>query len=224
MTGDPTTLVLVRHGVTDHTTGQRFSGGLAGSDPGLSEAGRAQVRSVGEWLAPAIDRIDAVVTSPVRRTRESAQVLGELFGHQVEEEPGLAEMEFGAWDGLTFPEVAEQHQDDLDAWLGAVDVAPGGTGESFLAVEERVLAARDRLLAAHAGRTVVVVSHVTPIKTLVADALGAPLLALFRMELAPASVTVVTYLPPDQPGPPAVLRLLNAVAPDRGPLGDPTRW
>jgi len=224
MTGDPTTLVLVRHGVTAHTTGQRFSGGLAGSDPGLSAEGRAQVRAVGEWLAPTIDRVDAVVTSPVRRTRESAQVLGELLGHEVEEEPGLAEMEFGVWDGLTFLEVAEQHGDDLDAWLGSVDVAPGGSGESLVAVEERVLAARDRLLAAHAGRTVVVVSHVTPIKTLVAHALGAPLLSLFRMELAPASVTVVGYLPPDLPGPPAVLRLLNAVAPDRGLLGDSTHW
>jgi len=117
-----------------------------------------------------------------------------------------------------------RHGDDLDAWLGSVEVAPGGTGESFLAVEERVLAALDRLLVAHLGRTVVVVSHVTPIKTLVAHALDAPLRSLFRMELAPASVTVLALHPPDQPGPPAVLRLLNAVAPDRGPLGDATRW
>ena len=75
-------------------------------------------------------------------------------------------MEFGAWDGLTFAEVAEQHKRELDAWLGSLDVAPGG-GESFRDVEKRVLAGLDRLLATHAGRTVVVVSHVTPIKTLV---------------------------------------------------------
>jgi probable phosphoglycerate mutase len=222
--GEPTTLVLVRHGVTDHTTGQRFSGGLAGSDPALSQEGRSQVRSVGAWLASATDRIDAVVTSPVRRTRESAEILAGPLGRDVEEEPGLAEMEFGAWDGLTFLEVSDRYGDDLQAWLGSVDVAPGGTGESFRAVEQRVLAALDRVLVTHLGRTVVVVSHVTPIKTLVAHALDAPLLSLFRMELAPASVTVLAFHPAGRPGPPALLRRLNAVAPDRGPLGDATHW
>ena len=225
MPGAPTTLVLVRHGVTEHTTGKRFSGGLAGSDPGLSDEGRAQVRSVGEWLAPLSDRIDAIVTSPVRRTRESAEVLAPLLGREVAEEPGFAEMEFGAWDGLTFDEVGERHREDLEAWLGSVDIAPGGTGESLRAVEERVLAARDRCLAEHTGRTVVVVSHVTPIKTMVAHVLEAPLQSLYRMELAPASVTVLAFWPPEgDHGPWASVRLLNALPPDRSWLGEPPRW
>ena len=76
--------------------------------------------------------------------------------------------------GLTFDEVREQHGDDLVAWYDSLDYRPGGTGESFRAVEERVLAGLDRLLSAYAGRTVVVVSHVTPIKTFVAHALEAP--------------------------------------------------
>ena len=178
-------------------TGRRFSGGLAGSDPGLSDEGRAQVRSVGEWLAPLADRIDAIVSSPVRRTRESADVLAPLLGREVAEEPDFAEMDFGAWDGLTFDEVTERHRDDLDAWIGSVDVAPGVTGESLRSVEQRVLAARDRCLAEHAGRTVVVVSHVTPIKTLVAAAMEAPLASLHRLELAPASVSVLGNWPAD---------------------------
>ncbi|WP_432479339.1 histidine phosphatase family protein [Nocardioides sp. GXQ0305] len=221
----PTTLVLVRHGVTDHTTGKRFSGGLAGADPGLSEEGRQQVRSVGEWLAPTADRIDAIVTSPVRRTRESAEILGSMLGREVAEEPGFAEMDFGAWDGLTFEEVAEQHREDLEAWYGSVDAAPGGTGESLRTVEERVLAARDRCLTEHAGRTVVLVSHVTPIKTLLAHTLEAPLQSLYRMELAPASVSVLSHWPAqDERGPWAAVRLLNALPPDRAWLGEPPRW
>ncbi|MBD8869933.1 bifunctional RNase H/acid phosphatase [Nocardioides donggukensis] len=198
--GPATTLVLVRHGVTDHTVEKRFSGGLASANPGLSDEGRDQVRGTAEWLAPLADRVEAVVASPVRRTMESAEILAEALGHEVRVEPGFAEMEFGAWDGLTFSEVAERHQADLDAWLGSLEV-PAGGGESFRAVEERVLAGLDRVLAEHAGRTVVVVSHVTPIKTLVAHAMGAPLEAVFRMELAPASVSVLSYFTADEDEP-----------------------
>ncbi|MDP3892460.1 bifunctional RNase H/acid phosphatase, partial [Nocardioides sp.] len=209
--GTPTTLILVRHGVTAHTVDKRFSGGLGGANPGLSDEGRDQVRATAQWLAPMAEEVDLLITSPVRRTRESAEIVAELLGREPEVEPGFAEMEFGAWDGLTFAEVAERHADDLDAWLGSLDHRPGG-GESFRSVEKRVLAARDGLLAAHSGRTVVVVSHVTPIKTLVADAIGAPLDSLYRMELAPASVSVVSYFEgtPERPGTIGSLRLFNA--------------
>jgi len=207
----PTTFLLVRHGVTDHTNDKRFSGGLASSNPGLNDEGRAQVRATAEWLAPVAEGIDAIVTSPVRRTRESAEILGEVLGFEVGVEEGLAEMEFGAWDGLTYTEVRDKFPDEVRTWLGNLDHAPGG-GESFREVEKRVLAGRDRLLEEHDGRTVLVVSHVTPIKTLVADALGAPLESLYRMELSPASVTVVSYYPATPEGRPAMasLRLFNA--------------
>ncbi len=224
--GPPTTLVLVRHGVTAHTTEKRFSGGLASANPGLSDEGRDQIRSVASWLSPLADRVDAVVTSPVRRTRESAEILAEALGHPLEEEPGLAEMEFGAWDGLTFVEVAEKHQADLDAWLGSLDTAPGGSGESFRSVEERVLAGLQRLLDTHAGRTVVVVSHVTPIKTLVAHAVDAPLESVFRMELSPGSVTVLSFFTGGSDGdqPRASLRMYNALPPGNDVFAAGTRW
>ena len=208
--GVATTLVLVRHGVTPHTLEKRFSGGLASSNPPLSEEGRAQVRATAEWLAPLASRVDAVVTSPVRRTRESAEIVAEVLGTKPSEEPGFAEMEFGVWDGLTFAEVGERHPEQLETWLGSLDVAPQG-GESFRVVEARVRQGLERLLAEHAGRTVVVVSHVTPIKTLVAEALGAPLEAVFRMELSPASVTVVAFYSDGR----ASLRLFNALPPGR---------
>jgi probable phosphoglycerate mutase len=224
--GPPTTLVLVRHGVTAHTIEKRFSGGLASANPGLSDEGRDQIRSVASWLSPLADRVDAVVTSPVRRTRESAEILAEALGHPLEEEPGFAEMEFGTWDGLTFAEVAEKHQADLDAWLGSLDTAPGGTGESFRSVEERVLAGLQRLLDDHAGRTVVVVSHVTPIKTLVAHAVDAPLTSVFRMELSPGSVTVLSFFTGGSGGdePRASLRMYNALPPGNDVFAAGTRW
>lgn len=207
--GEPTTLVLVRHGVTDHTTRKLFSGGLGGANPGLNDLGREQVRATAAWLEPLAGSFDALVTSPVRRTTETAAILGEVLGMEAHQELGLAEMEFGRWDGLSFTEVQERHPEELAAWLENLDYAPGG-GESFRAVEERVLAGRDRLLAAHAGTTILAASHVTPIKTLVADALGAPLDAVYRMELSAASVTVISYFTGGETGEVrASLRLYN---------------
>ena len=215
--GPPTTLILVRHGVTPHTVEKRFSGGLASANPGLSDEGRDQVRATAQWLAQIADDVDAVIASPVRRTLESAEIVAETLGRKVEIEPGFAEMEFGVWDGMTFAEVAEKHKADLDSWMGNMDVAPGG-GESFRDVETRVLAGLDRLLAAHQGKTVVVVSHVTPIKTLVTHVLQAPLLSVYRMELAPASVTVLSFFDVGEKGdkPMASMRLFNA-----RPVDDP---
>ncbi len=222
--GEPTTVVLVRHGVTPHTTGRRFSGGLGGDNPALSEEGREQAAEVAAWLVELKESIDAVVASPVRRTRETADAIAAALDLPVEEEAGFAEIEFGEWDGLTFTEVAERDKERMEAWFADMAVAPPG-GESFVEVRERVLAGLSRLLDAHAGRTVVVVSHVTPIKTLVAHAMEAPLDALFRMELAPAAVSVVAFYPDPRTGERrGSLRFFNALAPGRRTLRDTGRW
>ena len=223
--GEPTTVILVRHGVTAHTLEKRFSGGLASANPGLDDEGREQARAVGAWLAPLAHSVGAVVSSPVRRTLETAEIVADMLEQNVEVEHGFAEMEFGAWDGKTFLEVAEQHPDDLDAWLGSLDVAPGG-GESFRVVEKRVLDGLQRLLDEHGGKTVVVVSHVTPIKTLVAHAVEAPLSAVFRMELSPASVTVLSFFRGGKDGTEdrASLRMYNALPPGNDMFSEGGRW
>lgn len=197
-TEPPTTLVLVRHGVTAMTVDKRFSGGLGGANPPLSELGIEQARETGAWLKSLSAHVDDVLTSPVLRTRQTAEVIAGVLGKQAEEAPAFAEMEFGRWDGLSFTEVAEKHGDDMSAWFASLDAAPHG-GESFRQVEQRVLAGLDELVAHHAGRNLVLVSHVTPIKVLVARALGAPLEAVYRMELTPASVTAISYFPDTRP-------------------------
>jgi probable phosphoglycerate mutase len=222
--GEPvTTLVLVRHGATSLTAAKRFSGGLASSNPGLTDEGRAQVREVADWLAPLAGVVEVVVTSPVRRTRESAELLAERLGLDLVEEPGFAEMEFGVWDAMSFSEVREQSPAELDAWLGSLEAAPAG-GESFREVEKRVMDGLARVLETYAGRSVVVVSHVTPIKILVAHAVDAPLSAVFQMELSAASVSVVSFY--GEPGGElrSSMRLYNAQPPGAGQMLDPQRW
>ncbi|GAB2988626.1 bifunctional RNase H/acid phosphatase [Nocardioides montaniterrae] len=223
--GAPTTLVLLRHGVTTHTTSKRFSSGLGGDNPPLSEEGRAQIAEAAEWLGQIGDQIAVAVASPVRRTRESAEIAAAILGLEVVEEPGFAEMEFGEWDGLTFGEVAEQYGTEFESWLGSIDVPPPG-GESFRDVQARVLAGLERVLEAYSGRTVLVVSHVTPIKTLVAHAVGAELEALFAMELSPAAVSVISFYP-DSTAPAGrrgSMRLFNVIAPGSRGLIDNGRW
>ena len=203
--GSPTTLVLVRHGATDHTTDKRFSGS-GGKDPALNADGLAQVRAVADWLAPLAEEIDVVLSSPLKRTRQTAEIIAERLHHEVEVEEGLAEAAFGTWEGLTFHEVQQAYPDDLDAWLGSLDVAPGGHGDSFEEMDRKVRRTRDRILSGHAGQAVLAVTHVTPIKLLVRMALGAPLDAVYRMELAPASVTVISWFEDGT----ASLRMFNA--------------
>ncbi|MFF0742611.1 bifunctional RNase H/acid phosphatase [Streptomyces sp. NPDC004111] len=201
--GEPATLVLLRHGETPLTPEKRFSGS-GGSDPMLSAVGRKQAEAVADALA-ARGTVQAIVSSPLLRCRETADAVARRLGLPVQVEEDLRETDFGAWEGLTFAEVKQRHPEDLDDWLDSPDAAPTGGGESFAEVAVRVAAARDRLTEKYAGRTVLVVTHVTPVKTLVRLALGAPPQALFRMELSAASLSAVAYYADGN----ASVRLLN---------------
>ncbi|MER8117700.1 bifunctional RNase H/acid phosphatase [Streptomyces sp. NPDC094031] len=189
--GTPATLVLLRHGETPLTPQKRFSGS-GGTDPSLSDAGREQARRVADALAGR-GTVQAVLASPLARTRETAEIVAARLGLDVVVEDGLRETDFGAWEGLTFGEVRDRHPDDLNAWLADPAARPTGGGESFAEVAARIAVTRDELVTAHAGRTVLLVTHVTPIKTLVRLALGAPPESLFRMELSAASLSAVAY-------------------------------
>ncbi|MFF2928010.1 histidine phosphatase family protein, partial [Streptomyces celluloflavus] len=182
---------------------KRFSGS-GGGDPELSAAGRRQAAAAAAALA-ARGTVQAVVSSPLRRCRETADTVAARLGLEVRIEDGLRETDFGAWEGLTFAEVRERHPEDLTAWLGSTKAAPTGGGESFATVARRVAVARDKLIARYTGKTVLLVTHVTPIKTLVRLALGAPPESLYRMELSAASLSAVAYYTDGN----ASLRLLN---------------
>ncbi|MEU3279963.1 bifunctional RNase H/acid phosphatase [Streptomyces antibioticus] len=189
--GAPATFVLLRHGETPLTPQKRFSG-RGGSDPSLSAVGREQAERVAAALARR-GTVQHILASPLARTRETAGAVAARLGLEVVVEEGLMETDFGAWEGLTFGEVRERHPEDLNRWLADPEAEPTGGGESFAATAARISATRDKLTAAYAGRTVLLVTHVTPIKTLVRLALGAPPESLFRMELSAASLSAVAY-------------------------------
>ncbi|WP_019067206.1 bifunctional RNase H/acid phosphatase [Streptomyces hokutonensis] len=189
--GAPATFVLLRHGETPLTPQKRFSGS-GGTNPSLSPVGQDQAARAATALA-ARGTIQHILASPLTRTRETAAAVADRLGLDVTIEEGLRETDFGAWEGLTFGEVRERYPDDLTTWLGDPTAQPTGGGESFAATATRIAATRDKLVAAYAGRTVLLVTHVTPIKTFVQLALGAPPESLFRMELSAASLSAVAY-------------------------------
>ena len=198
-TAPPTTALLLRHGQTELSVQKRFSG--TGDQP-LTEHGRLQAAAAAARLATS--GATAVVSSPVRRARETAELVAAALDLEVAFEPGLRETDFGDWEGYTFGEVKQKWPRELDAWLADPSVSPP-YGESFDQTTTRVRQARSRLLAAYGGQRIVVVSHVTPIKTLLRLALDAPPSALYRIHLDLTCLSEVQWFADG----PAVVRSMN---------------
>jgi broad specificity phosphatase PhoE/ribonuclease HI len=201
--GQATTTLLLRHGQTPMSAERRFAG--RGDIP-LTEEGERQAEAAAGRLA-ARGGIDVIVTSPLLRARRTAEAAARATGAPLEVEDDLVETDFGKWEGLTFAEASQRWPDELKDWLAHPDVAPPG-GESFAAVGQRVHAALDRLLVTHRSRTLLLVSHVTPIKTLACRALLAPPAGLFRIHLDVASLCEIDWFDDG----PAVVRSLNDTA------------
>ncbi|HVE97926.1 MAG TPA: bifunctional RNase H/acid phosphatase [Mycobacteriales bacterium] len=200
----PCTTVLLRHGETALSIERRFSG--RGADPMLTERGLRQARAAAHRLAErsADAPVAAVYSSPLRRAAATAEAVATALGLPVTTDDRLAETDFGEWDGYTFGEVKAEWPADLDAWLADPAVPPPG-GESFVATMARVQEARQDITDAHPGAHVVVVSHVTPIKSLLREALQAPPGVLYRLHLDLACLCEVDWFADAA----AVVRSLN---------------
>ena len=182
-----TLVLLVRHGETP-TTGKLLPGRAKGLH--LSDVGRGQAEAVAERLS-VLPQIDAIYASPLERTRETAKPIGVALGLPVTTDRGLLEADIGEWTGLELKVVAKTPE-----WK-AVHSYPSGFrfpgGESFPEMQQRMVAAIDRLRAAHPGGSIVLVSHADPIKAAVAHALGTHLDLFQRIVISPCSVTAITF-------------------------------
>jgi broad specificity phosphatase PhoE len=143
----------------------------------------------------------------LQRAYDTAAAAGKLLGVDVTIDDDLIETDFGDWEGLTFGEAAERNPDLHRRWLRDSALAPP-RGESFDSVAERVRRARDRIVAEHGGATVLVVSHVTPIKTLLRMALDASQSILYRLHLDLASLSIAEFYPDGA----SSVRLVNQTA------------
>jgi broad specificity phosphatase PhoE len=196
-------LFLVRHGETDHNAAMRYIGR---TDLGLNPRGRAQARALGEALEHL--GVARVMTSPLRRARDTAREIARRVGVRPEMDGRLAEMDFGTWEGLTRDEVRARSPDDADRlaeWeADPWSAPPGGRGLADIEFGLRELLS-EVSEDAPAG-PVALVSHVGPMKALLAMALGDDHGAFRRIFLDPATVSVVDW------GPRPTIRLVNSHA------------
>ncbi len=201
--GAPTRFLLLRHGQTELSTQRRYSGR---GNPPLTDVGRRQAEAAAQFVAQK-GGIAAVITSPLQRAYDTATAAAKALGLDVGVDDDLIETDFGAWEGLTFGEAAERDPELHRRWLRDTSVTPPD-GESFDRVADRVRRARARIINEHGGETVLVVSHVTPIKTLLRLALDAGQGILYRLHLDLASLSIAEFYPDGV----ASVRLVNQTA------------
>ncbi|WP_080793959.1 bifunctional RNase H/acid phosphatase [Corynebacterium pacaense] len=199
-TSEPTRLLLLRHGQTPMSAARQYSGI---SNPDLSALGRDQAEAAADFLARR-GGIDAIVSSPLNRTRQTAQSVATRLGLEVEIMEDLIETDFGRWDGLTFAEAHESDPDLHTVWLSDSAVAPP-EGETLQQVHRRAKKAREQLQARYGAANVLVVSHVTPIKSILRQALDAGPSLFKKVHLDLASLSIAEFYADG----PTCVRLVN---------------
>lgn len=194
-------LVILRHGRTAYNATGRLQGR---TDNPLDEVGEEQARRVARHLLPTLDRDALIVSSPLVRARQTARAIAQDLDLDVVIDDRWIEIDYGVYEGVPQADVPAEV---WTKWRSDSSFAPE-QGESLESVHERVARACDDIIATIDGRTVVVVTHVSPIKSSIAWALGVDVGIGWRTQLDTASVSRIALGPR---GP--VLRTFNETAP-----------
>jgi broad specificity phosphatase PhoE len=190
---DVTRLYLVRHGATNLTAEDRFSG-AEGAD--LSDEGRVQAERLGERLS--LEQVGAIYTSPLSRTMDTARAIASPCKvTDLQKRDGLREIGHGHWEGLSRKEVEQRFPDEYASWNeDPFTFAPAG-GESGVEVLARALPVIREIVTTHTGKRVVVVSHKATIRLLLCSLLGFdPRGYRDRLDQAPACLNVLDFRDP----------------------------
>lgn len=183
-----TLIYLIRHGQNDFVGSDKLAGWLP--DVHLNETGQAQAQALVKALASV--ELEAVYSSPLERTLETAQPIAAAHDLQVETRAGLGEVRYGEWQGRKLEELKEEE----DAWnlvqhVPSLARFPGG--ESFPEAQSRIVSEIEALRARHTEQeaAIVCVSHADMIKLALAHYAGLPLDLFQRLAVAPASISAL---------------------------------
>jgi broad specificity phosphatase PhoE len=171
-------LIVVRHGRTESNASGLLLGRM---DPPLDDTGRRQAAAA----ATVLSGVGRVVTSPLVRTRQTAEMIADVAGVPVEVDERFVELDYGEWDGRP---VADGAAEEWRAGRDDLGFAPPG-GESLRDLGVRVRSGLDALEHDAEHEDIVIVSHVSPVKAAVAWALGVGDETSWRMFVTPASIT-----------------------------------
>lgn len=179
-----TQVVVVRHGETTWGATHRFAGR---EDVPLTERGRRQADDVARRVAPLAPTV--VLSSPLQRCRDTAETIARRTGAPVVLEHGLMDGLLGEWTGLRAEEIERAWPDEFAVWRADPDASPPGGGESFSAIRRRLAPLVRDLVTAHAGETLVLVTHAATSKMILAEALGVPSTAAYRFRIDTGSIS-----------------------------------
>lgn len=185
----PTRIYLVRHGATELTAEDRFAGS---TDVPLSNEGRNQVTALAERLSS--DALDAIYTSPMARTTETAQIIAAPHRLEPQSKPELREIDYGRWEGLARDELETAYADEYKAWQeDPLTIAPQG-GESGIQVLARVLPVVRNIVQEHRRRSVLLVSHKGTIRLFISSLLGFDARGYRdRLDQSPAALNILDF-------------------------------
>jgi broad specificity phosphatase PhoE len=183
-------LFLVRHGEVEQKYHRVFGGKI---DMELSPLGHEQVRALAQYFSRFT--FDTVYASPMQRVRQTMAPFLEMTGHKPSILPGLREVDFGVWTGLSWDDVTCRYNCSAFEWLDKLEAGAIPEAESTKEFRERVEGALKTILAESANKSVAVVCHGGVIRMLLAILLNIPLTKMAGFEVEYASVTTVIYRP-----------------------------
>lgn len=183
-----TEIILVRHGESEWNAIGRYQGQL---DIALSSCGKEQAAQTGAYLAG--EQIDAVISSPLSRARDTAEAIAGPHGLNVEIVPALIEIDHGIWQGLYASEVAERAPQVLKLWKTNPEEVQMPEGECIADIQRRVMPAMEEIITNRLGERVVIVSHDAILRVILLEALGMSMNRFWQISICNASVTRLRY-------------------------------
>lgn len=189
MAAGSTRVALVRHGQTEWNRVERFRGR---AELELNDTGRRQAQAVARRLAAEFP-LAAIYSSPLRRAWETAEAIGAAAGLKVQALPGIIDLDYGQWEGLTPEEAAERDPARYALWLSQPHLVHLPGGESLGQVRERAGAALHQVIEAHQGQTIALVSHRVVCKVLMCLVLGLDNAHFWRIEQDTGAINIFEW-------------------------------
>jgi len=181
-----TQIILVRHGQTEWNRIERFRGR---ADVPLNETGLAQAEATGRRVASQW-RPAAVYSSPLSRAVKTAEAIARHFSLPVQIHPGLVDIDYGEWQGLTPEEARQRWPAEIDAWYHQPHLARIPGGESLAELRVRLMASVNKLAKRHAGQTIVLVGHTVINRIILLGVLGLGDERFWRLKQEPCAINV----------------------------------
>lgn len=183
-----TKVYLIRHGETEWNAKGKY---LGLTDIPLNNNGERQAKALSSFLSK--ERIDAVYSSALTRTIQTARIIAEPHELEVSKISELNEVDFGEWDGLTYFEIKERYSNLADDWLNKTSEVQITGGETWSHFKKRVVSGLRKILNENENKNILIVSHGGPIKAIISEVLGLSLTSFWKIRQDRGAINIVEF-------------------------------